>query len=247
MSVLPSRRHVGQQIAAVGLDEDFRRGFIQMIPLWPGVVAFSIAYAIAARTAGFGPFEIVAMSALIFAGSAQVAAVALYASGAGFIPIVLTGLLLNVRHIFYGLSINRWLPERTTPPKPVLAFFLTDESCWRLAPVIRRRSGELPVSPGGQHQPLDHLHPGNGFRSAGWRCLTRHRANRPGVHLPAYLRGIADADAEDTRRRRRRDHRRSTDVRHRRGRADGASIVLVIALAATAGVLLDGSHWKEPG
>ncbi|MEZ4522388.1 MAG: AzlC family ABC transporter permease [Thermomicrobiales bacterium] len=128
MSVLPSRRHVGQQIAAVGLDEDFRRGFIQMIPLWPGVVAFSIAYAIAARTAGFGPFEIVAMSALIFAGSAQVAAVALYASGAGFIPIVLTGLLLNVRHIFYGLSINRWLPERTTPPKPVLAFFLTDES-----------------------------------------------------------------------------------------------------------------------
>lgn len=128
MSILPSRRHFARQIAAVGLDDDFRRGFTQMIPLWPGVIAFTIAYAIAARTAGFEPFEIIAMSALIFAGSAQIAVVALYASGAGFIPIVLTGLLLNVRHIIYGLSLNRWLPERTTPPKPLLAFFLTDES-----------------------------------------------------------------------------------------------------------------------
>lgn len=115
-------------MAGVGLSDDFRRGFAGMMPLWPGVLAFSIAYAIAAGAAGFSSLEIVAMSALVFAGSAQVATVALYASGAGFLPIVMTGLLLNLRHTLYGLSLNRWLPESTTPPKPLLAFFLTDES-----------------------------------------------------------------------------------------------------------------------
>lgn len=99
-----------------------------MFPLWPGVIAFAPAFAIAARSAGFSAPEVVAMSLFIFAGSAQVATVALYASGAGFIPIVLTASLLNLRHTFYGLSVSRWLPERTTPPKPLLAFFLTDES-----------------------------------------------------------------------------------------------------------------------
>ncbi|CAN5605482.1 AzlC family ABC transporter permease [soil metagenome] len=128
MSVLPDRRTLRRPIAGLRLDGDFRRGFIAMIPLWPGVLAFSIAYSIAAGAAGFAPLEIVAMSALVFAGSAQVATVALYASGAGFLPIVLTGLLLNLRHTLYGLSLNRWLPERITPPKPLLAFFLTDES-----------------------------------------------------------------------------------------------------------------------
>ena len=128
MSILPERRAVRTRVAGVGLHDDFRRGFVGMIPLWPGVLAFSIAYAIAAGAAGFTAFEIVAMSALVFAGSAQVATVALYASGAGFLPIVLTGLLLNLRHTLYGLSLNRWLPARTTPPKPLLAFFLTDES-----------------------------------------------------------------------------------------------------------------------
>ena len=124
MAVLPGRG----QLASAGLNGDFRRGFIGMTPLWPGVLAFSVAYSIAAGAAGFTAVEIIVMSALVFAGSAQVATVALYASGAGFLPIVLTGLLLNLRHTLYGLSLNRWLPERTTPPKPVLAFFLTDES-----------------------------------------------------------------------------------------------------------------------
>lgn len=128
MSILPDRRQIGRHVTAVGLHDDFQRGFIEMMPLWPGVLAFSIAYSIAAGSAGFTPLEIIMMSTLVFAGSAQVATVALYSSGAGFLPIVLTGLLLNLRHALYGLSLNRWLPERTAPPKPLLAFFLTDES-----------------------------------------------------------------------------------------------------------------------
>lgn len=107
---------------------DVRMGFTSLMPLWPGVIAFAIAFAVTARSAGFSGIEILATSVLVFAGSAQVATVALYASGAAFIPIVLTTLLINLRHTLYGLSLSRWLPERSDPPKPLLAFFLTDES-----------------------------------------------------------------------------------------------------------------------
>ncbi len=129
---------------SIAADREFQRGFALMFPLWPGVPAFALAFAIAAGAAGFTALEVVALSLFIFAGSAQVATVALYASGAGFIPIVLTALLLNLRHTFYGLSINRWLPERTTPPKPLLAFFVTDESYgMTIRSLMARRGGAL--------------------------------------------------------------------------------------------------------
>ena len=128
MTAISNEKRFPRRALALGLDDDFRRGFIALIPLWPGVIAFAVAFAIAAQTAGFTTLEVIALSLFVFAGSAQVATVALYASGAGIISIVLTSLLLNVRHTFYGLTINRWLPERSHPPKPFLAFFLTDES-----------------------------------------------------------------------------------------------------------------------
>ena len=128
MSVLANRSQLPRRALGIACDADFRRGFAALLPLWPGVLAFAIAFALAARAAGFSAPEAVALSLFVFAGSAQVATVALYAGGAGFIPIVLTGLLLNLRHTYYGLSLSRWLPERTTPPKALLAYFLTDES-----------------------------------------------------------------------------------------------------------------------
>src|SRR5262245_44143156 len=107
---------------------NFKRGFVATMALWPGDIPFAIAYAALAREAGFSLAEIQAMSMLIYAGSAQLAIVNLVSSGAGFISMVLTALVLNLRHILYGISLNKQLPEETTPPRPILAFFLTDES-----------------------------------------------------------------------------------------------------------------------
>ena len=104
------------------------RGYLAMLPLWPGVVPFAVAFAIAARAAGFTLPETQALSMVVFAGSAQLATVSLFAAGAGAGAIVLTVLLLNLRHVLYGLSLARYLGERPRPPRPVLAFFLTDES-----------------------------------------------------------------------------------------------------------------------
>ena len=111
-----------------------------MAPLWIGVVPFGLAYAVLARDAGLSLLETQAMSVLVFAGSAQVSAVGLFARGAGGLEIVLTTFLLNVRHVLYGMSLAR----TTALPgwrRPVTAYFLTDEA---FAVVAARRERSFP-------------------------------------------------------------------------------------------------------
>jgi 4-azaleucine resistance transporter AzlC len=105
----------------------FERGFWLLAPLWLGVIPFGLAYAVTARSAGLSLLETQALSALVFAGSAQLSAVGLFAAGVAGFEIVLTTLLLNVRHVLYGVSLGRELPL-TRGERPVAAFFLTDEA-----------------------------------------------------------------------------------------------------------------------
>lgn len=108
-------------------DERFRRGFRAMVPLWLGVIPFALVFAVTARDAGLSLLETQALSALVFAGSAQFSAVGMVAAGAGGLSIVLTTFLLNVRHLLYGLSLARRIPMRDRDLVPA-AFFLTDEA-----------------------------------------------------------------------------------------------------------------------
>ncbi len=106
---------------------ELRRGALAVAPLWLGVLPFAVAFALLARAAGFDVLETQAFSALVFAGSAQVAAATLTAGGAGAAAILLTTLVLNLRHVLYGLALGGGLPPRTRPPRAALAFLLTDE------------------------------------------------------------------------------------------------------------------------
>jgi 4-azaleucine resistance transporter AzlC len=111
----------------VTTDGAFRRGFWALAPLWLGVVPFAIAYAVTARSAGLSLLETQALSALVFAGSAQLSAVGLFATGAAGAEIVLTTLLLNIRHLLYGVSLGRRY-HLSPRERPIAAFFLTDEA-----------------------------------------------------------------------------------------------------------------------
>ena len=125
-------------MAAAESNSAFRRGFWALAPLWLGVVPFGLAYAITARSAGLSLLETQALSALVFAGSAQFSAVGLFATGAAGAEIVLTTLLLNIRHLLYGVSLGRGL-KLTRRERPVAAFFLTDEA-FGIVAVSKERS-----------------------------------------------------------------------------------------------------------
>jgi 4-azaleucine resistance transporter AzlC len=107
---------------------EFRRGFVAIIPLWFGAIPFAIAYAVLAQESGLTKAETVSLSLFVMAGAAQLAFIDLASENAAWIAILATVLLLNLRHVLYGLSLNEKFPATTHPPRPVLAQVLTDEN-----------------------------------------------------------------------------------------------------------------------
>ncbi len=105
----------------------FWRGFSAILPLWLGVAPFAVAYAVTARAGGLSALDTQLMSLLVFAGSAQFSAAGLFALSAGAPGIWFTTLLLNTRHVLYGLSLGRAVPM-TPWQRIVAAHFLTDEA-----------------------------------------------------------------------------------------------------------------------
>jgi 4-azaleucine resistance transporter AzlC len=124
MSAVEERVSVSRSAFA----RDFRRGFVTTAALWTGNVPFALAYAALAREAGFSLLETQALSLFVFAGSSQLAIINLVSAGAGFVSVILTTTVINLRHVLYGLSLDKLWPRRTRPPRPVLAFLLVDES-----------------------------------------------------------------------------------------------------------------------
>lgn len=122
--MITEREHVARPMH----HNDLRRGFVATLPLWLGIAPFGVAYALAARTAGLSAAQTLAMSLLVFAGASQFTAAGLFAAGAGGPSIVLTTLIVNLRHLLLSASLAPRLRRLALWQRAGLAFGLTDES-----------------------------------------------------------------------------------------------------------------------
>lgn len=108
--------------------EEFRAGMKATLPLEIGAIPFGIIFGAVAVNSGISGWGAALMSALVFAGSSQFVAAGLVSGGAGLAVIVLTTLVVNLRHALYSASLAphmKHLPQRWLAP---LGFWLTDES-----------------------------------------------------------------------------------------------------------------------
>jgi 4-azaleucine resistance transporter AzlC len=116
---------------------EFWAGAKDTFPLIVGAIPFGIIFGALAVNSGISPAGTLAMSAFVFAGSAQFIAAGLVASGVSTGLIILTTFVVNLRHMLYSASLAphmKHLPQRWLLP---LGFWLTDES---FAVVITRYS-----------------------------------------------------------------------------------------------------------
>ena len=90
----------------------FRAGIRAGIPF--GVAGFLVAlsFGVVAQEAGLSKLATVIMSAIVFAGSAQFAAVAIIASGGSVGAAVIAGALMNSRFLPMGVAFGPSLPGR---------------------------------------------------------------------------------------------------------------------------------------
>jgi 4-azaleucine resistance transporter AzlC len=90
--------------------ESFRAGARASIPF--AIVAFvlSLSFGVLAREVGFSALGAIVMSAIVFAGSAQFAAVSIIAGGGGAISAVAAAALMNSRFLPMGAALAPSLP-----------------------------------------------------------------------------------------------------------------------------------------
>lgn len=101
--------------------------FLKTLPVMAGYVVLGMGFGILLKANGYGVFWALAMSVFIYAGSMQFVGISLIASGASLISVALTTLMVNARHLFYGLSmIERY--QGAGRKKPYLIHALTDET-----------------------------------------------------------------------------------------------------------------------
>lgn len=101
--------------------------FKSSLPVMAGYVVLGIGFGILLHSKGFGVLWALAMSVFIYAGSMQYAATGLLATGANLITVALMTLMINIRHLFYGITMLLKYKD-TGKEKPYLIFALTDET-----------------------------------------------------------------------------------------------------------------------
>ncbi len=104
-----------------------RNAFKSSLPVMAGYLVLGAGFGMMMKAAGYGAGWAFAMSLFIYAGSMQYAAVGLLSGGASLLSVALTTLMVNARHLFYGISMLE--PYRKAgAAKPYLIFALTDET-----------------------------------------------------------------------------------------------------------------------
>lgn len=87
------------------LRKALRAAFPATIPVLTGYFCLGVAYGLLMAANGYGPFWSVLMSAVGFGGSMQYAAVSILVTAFAPLQAFLLTLMVNARHMFYGLSM----------------------------------------------------------------------------------------------------------------------------------------------
>lgn len=107
--------------------KDFLTGALHMTPLNLAVVPWAILAGSMAVDSGLTFAQSVAMSAMVFAGAAQLVTLGLLNSGAGVITIIVSVFFITSQHLLYGLTLRPHVRPFSPLQRAGIGFLLTDE------------------------------------------------------------------------------------------------------------------------
>ena len=99
-----------------------KKAFVKTIPIMAGYLVLGAGFGILLQSKGFGLPWALASSLFIYAGSMQYLTIDLLTGGAGLVSAAVTALMVNARHIFYGISMVSECGQGVPP--------LPQSECW---------------------------------------------------------------------------------------------------------------------
>lgn len=145
-------------------------GVRQALPIVLGYIPVGFAYGVLAQKSGLGMFNAVAMSVIVFAGSAQLIGAGLFGAAASPVTLIVTTFVVNLRHLLMSAALapklrgwNKWqialfgyeltdetfalhsmrMAQRPLPAKiETFAINITAQSSWIIGSLIGFVAGE---------------------------------------------------------------------------------------------------------
>ena len=105
----------------------YKAAFPHTIPVMTGYLFIGIAFGVMFADKGYNFLWAGLMSLLVYAGSGQYLAVNFFVPSVSLLQVVFLTFMVNVRHIFYGLSLLDKF-KVSGKKKPYMIFSLTDET-----------------------------------------------------------------------------------------------------------------------
>lgn len=103
-------------------------GVTLALPIALGYIPIGFAFGVLANNAGISTLNAVLMSLLVYAGSSQLIAVGLFIGGTPALSIVLTTLVVNLRHLLMASSLSPYLRGWRLTELAAFGYQLTDET-----------------------------------------------------------------------------------------------------------------------
>lgn len=104
----------------------FKAGQRAILQSLPGAAAWGLVSGVAMVKGGLAVPWAIFMSLTVYAGSAQLAALPLIATGMPLWVIVATGLITNLRFVIYSAALRPYFVDEPLRKRAALGFFMTD-------------------------------------------------------------------------------------------------------------------------
>lgn len=124
--------------------DTFRQGVLDSLPISVSIILFGAIFGLLSMQTGLSVWQSVAMSLIVYAGSAQFTALSMLADQANMLAIILATFLLNSRHFLMGLSMAPHYQSFGLLQVNSMAFFLTDEQYAITLNRFRNHPSDLP-------------------------------------------------------------------------------------------------------
>ncbi|MGB3304360.1 AzlC family ABC transporter permease [Gordonia sp. (in: high G+C Gram-positive bacteria)] len=108
--------------------QDVMRGLRLTIPLMLGYLPVAFAFGVLAEVFGLPVWASLLMSAIVYGGASQFAALQVLASGGGMFAVISTTFVVNLRHFLLAASIAPRVKDYSTKEAAAFGAQLTDEA-----------------------------------------------------------------------------------------------------------------------
>lgn len=108
--------------------KNFLNGCKLALPIVAGYIPLGFACGVISAGVGMSIFQVVLMSILVFAGAGQYIAVGMIGAGASASSIIITTLIVNIRHALYNSALYPYVSHWSFLKKSLFAYEITDET-----------------------------------------------------------------------------------------------------------------------